>query len=64
MSRTKQTTSRSLSSENVANVLTFLSWQQPLQGSTPGREEAEAVECGRSVLLDFLAGCLREDLGS
>jgi hypothetical protein len=52
---------RSLSPENVADVLTFLSWQQPLLGTTPADRTGNSVEAGRTLILDWLAASLRSE---
>jgi hypothetical protein len=41
-----------ISADDVPNVLAFLSWQVPLQGSSPTGEMLDAVECGRMAILD------------
>jgi hypothetical protein len=50
---------RPLDSDDVINVLTFLSWQQPLQGVAPSREHHDSIECGRMLILDWMANSIR-----
>ena len=52
---------RTLSPDDVANVLTFLSWQQPLLGTSPVERVGSAVEAGRILILDWLADNLRSE---
>ncbi len=41
-----------IGSEDVANVLAFLSWHVPLEGSEPTKEVRDQIECGRMTILD------------
>lgn len=56
------TKSLALPMESVANVLTFLSWQQMVQGTYPMAEERGKVEAGLSCILDWCAASLRAEV--
>jgi hypothetical protein len=44
---------RSITRDDVPNILAYLSWHVPIEGAVPDKKSRDQIECGRMAILDI-----------